>query len=85
MVMEWLDTIFQDRILDIKCLRGDSPDMRSPLFFMSMIDFCTITFGILPSSTPSFPLESSYVSRERLVHFLFHVPPKKEITWVANR
>ena len=85
MVMKWLDTIFQDRMLAIKCLRGDTPTLRSPLFFIFMMDFCTITSGILPNSTPNCPLQCSHVSRERLVHFLFHVPPKKEITWVGIR
>ena len=62
---------------------GGTPTMRSPLFFMFMMDFCTITSGILPNSTPNFPLQSSNVSRERLVHFLFHIPQRKN--WVALR
>ena len=39
MVMEWLDTIFQDRMLAIKCLRGDtwapySPDCNPCDYFL---------------------------------------------------
>ena len=39
MVMKWLDTIFQDRMLAIKCLRGDtwapySPDCNPCDFFL---------------------------------------------------
>ena len=39
MVMEWLDTIFQDRMLAIKCLRGDpgppySTDCNPCVFFL---------------------------------------------------
>jgi hypothetical protein len=42
-VMKWLDTIIQDRRLAIKCLKGDTPTLRSPLFFIFIMDFCTIT------------------------------------------
>jgi hypothetical protein len=69
----------------LKCLRGDTPTMIPPLFFLFLMDVCSITSGILPNSTPNFPLQSSHVSRDRLVHFLFHVPQKKEIPWVAPR
>jgi hypothetical protein len=79
MVMKWLDKIFQD----IYCLNAwwGTPqpwDLPSASCFWW-------TLEILPNSTPNFPLQSSHVSRETLVHFLFHVPPKKEIPWVALR
>jgi hypothetical protein len=78
MLMKWLDTIFHNRMLAIKCLKGGTPTLRSPLFFIFMLDFCTITSGILQNSTPNCPLQSSHVSRVRLKHFLFHVTQKKK-------
>ena len=80
MVMKWLDTNWQDRMLAFKFSRGDTP-----LFFLFLIDPWTMTSGILQNSTPNFPLQNRQYSRERLVHFLFQVPPKKEFPWVAIR
>ena len=36
-------------------------------------------------SCQTLSLQCSHVCRERVVHFLLHVPPKKVITWVAVR
>ena len=67
-------------------LEGGHPKPEvSPLFPFHDGLLHHITSGILPNSTPNCPLQCSHVSRERLVHSLFHVPPKKEITWVGIR
>ena len=59
------------------------PNHEPPhLFFMLMMDYWTITSGILPHSTLTFLFKAGMFL---CLHFLFHVPPKKEITWVAVR
>jgi hypothetical protein len=66
MVMKWLDTIFQDKMLAIKCLRVDTPTMVSSSFFLFLMDLYTITSGTLSLSCISKernPMGCTQVSR----------------------
>ena len=73
----------------------NAPAMRAALFFMFMfmffmfmMDFWNIFSGILPNSTLTFLFKAAMfwcLQGEVVVHFLFQLPPKKEITWVAVR
>ena len=83
MVMRWLDTIWQDRMLSFIFSRGDAPTMWFTLFFLFLVDPWTLISGILQDSTPNCPLQNRQHSRERLEHFHCQVPPKKEFPWVA--